>query len=886
MILSLTSSKRYNFRIQEIQNIFWVLVLIQSLFCFNSNGNNEQNKGSFISIVIYGEGSQQEYETSIKSVLDQPFKDYDIIVAVKNNEELNAHRKFLFKHYETFFLTQIKFQISQDLNDFAQIIQHSMKKMKGKFITLSHVKTKNFPERFNEISNTLNSQQISALVSDIQIKNNNDEYLSNKQTILRDYARSLNNIFFSVQPQIEFTLTVRKNFLEEIFRNLKIVNRFEILMRISQTGNIFQMPQALMSMTFDYYKKKYTNDFVIDPQTDNDMYQQYNGYLQNKNVKNLTTLQFSHFLNCTFDYLACDKETKQIVQYLLIDSYLMMKDQAPDSLKSLRELILQLNQNIRNQEKAAKNPTYYPLVSVVMASHDRDYFFLEAVRSVFQLSYTNWELLVVDDGSSNPLTYSILYLLEGLPKLRVSYLYTNWYCSFTNNFAIAQLKGEFFALLDDDDIMVFDRMEKQLSYMWNHPEVDFIGAQALYADQTGKITWGSNREFMNFWDIKLSLVTYDHFTHSTLFVRMNDKMKKHFYYENHSGPDYKQWFKLLIDLEHENIRIGMFPGHVLALREHPTRMSYTEYTAFIHIVKWIQRKQLDSFETFSPSLLEQMDHKCINDALHDISGKAWNIRACEAFNMEKVSTQILAYQQTKNIYSTNDIKELNETLQSYTQYYNQAVQNNRINMQPGDNRKIFVCLFSVGDSELAEKQIESLKEHADGLIIVDISTQLNYDLLKSKKREPSNISQKYNNPHKILVETLEYDFSKLIMQKFQQQLDNLRTADADYVLILGPGEFVNPLELRKFRNYRTDLGIFGLKQKTNSQLITSPKITTYYLLKFMGYEFLRKYDIDPDIFKFAGEHEFEDKVYTIQYDFGFLNVHTFKNGGYYLDKLE
>ncbi|CDW86119.1 UNKNOWN [Stylonychia lemnae] len=443
-----------------------------------------------MSILIFGEGNKQEFESSIKNVLDQSFKDYDVLILVRNNEEVNSIRRFLLKQYQTLFATQVKYQLTKDLNDFTGKIEYSLKKMKGQFITLYHVKTISFPERFNKLSNVLRSHQISALVSDLEIKNHNNDHLSNKQPILRDYSRSLNNIFFSVQPELEFTLTIKKQFLEEIIQNTKYLNRFEIFKQIRSNGNIFQIPDKLINITFDSYKKKYTNDFVQVPQNDNSMYKQYNRYLQNKNVNNLTNRQFSQFLNCSYDYLACDLQTQEIVQYLLIDSYLRLENPTQDFLKSMREKMLQLNQNIRHQMRVAKNPGQYPLVSVVMACHDRDYFFLEAVRSVFQLTYTNWELLIVDDASQNPLTYSILYLLEWHPKIRVSYLYTNWYCSFTNNFALAQLKGDFFALLDDDDIMVEDRLERQLSYMQNNPELDLIGANGLFYNEIGNYLYG------------------------------------------------------------------------------------------------------------------------------------------------------------------------------------------------------------------------------------------------------------------------------------------------------------------------------------------------------------------------------------------------------------
>ncbi|CDW86460.1 UNKNOWN [Stylonychia lemnae] len=508
----------------------------------------------------------------------------------------------------------------------------------------------------------------------------------------------------------------------------------------------------------------------------------------------------------------------------------------------------------RTQEDQYKFQHYNRYLQI-MASHDRDYFLLEVVKSCFYLTYPNWEFFIVDDGSGNPLTFKVLELFESVPKVIIQYLYTNQYVPFANNFGIAQVR-------------------------------DFSGGQAISVNTFGNIILVPDRPFINIWHIIISLVGRNHIPNNSLIVRMNEKMKKLFYYENISAQDYKLWFKLLIDLEQERIRIGITEAHVVILREHRKRMSYSNRNTNLHIKKWTQSKQIDAYNTFSPLLLEQVHSQCLTTALLDISIKSHIVRACKEFDMDKMAKLILAHQQTKEYYSSKDIQELNETLKFYTQYYNQAVKQNRVDLQPGQNRKIFVGIYSLGDSKLLEKQIESLKDHVDGIVVVDINTDLQYNRLKSKNQNPSYIKQKYQNNQKIQVENLEFDFQKIAMKKLKLRLDNLRVANADFVLILGPGEFVYPREIKRFQNYRKDIGIFGLQQKDNSKLITSPKMTSYQLLKFMGFEFLRKYDLDPDIFKLAGEHIFEDNIYTIQYDFGYLNVQTFKNGGYYLDKLK
>src|SRR5829696_811917 len=96
-----------------------------------------------------------------------------------------------------------------------------------------------------------------------------------------------------------------------------------------------------------------------------------------------------------------------------------------------------------------------PLVSSVMIFFNAERFIREAIESVFAQTYDNWELLLVDDGSTDDSTQIALHYAEQYPE-RVRYLehpgHQNRGMSASRNLGVSQAKGEYIALLDADDV--------------------------------------------------------------------------------------------------------------------------------------------------------------------------------------------------------------------------------------------------------------------------------------------------------------------------------------------------------------------------------------------------------------------------------------------------
>jgi glycosyltransferase involved in cell wall biosynthesis len=128
-----------------------------------------------------------------------------------------------------------------------------------------------------------------------------------------------------------------------------------------------------------------------------------------------------------------------------------------------------------------------PLVSVIIASYNRERYLEEAVQSVIGQTFSNLECLIVDDGSTDHTRKVSEELMR--KDQRIKYLYKeNGGVSSARNFGIEQAKGEWIQFLDADDWLHHDKLRLQLDYMKNYDAERVV----LYCDQE-RVYEGENR---------------------------------------------------------------------------------------------------------------------------------------------------------------------------------------------------------------------------------------------------------------------------------------------------------------------------------------------------------------------------------------------------------
>ncbi|MDX5482001.1 MAG: glycosyltransferase family 2 protein [Hymenobacteraceae bacterium] len=124
-----------------------------------------------------------------------------------------------------------------------------------------------------------------------------------------------------------------------------------------------------------------------------------------------------------------------------------------------------------------------PLVSVIIAFHNEETFLGETVESVLRQDYPNWELLLVDDGSTNKSTDIAKRIAAAHPD-KVFYLehkgHANKGVCVSRNLGVEKARGELVALLDADDVWLPGKLSDQVAIFQRHPEIAMVAEASNY----------------------------------------------------------------------------------------------------------------------------------------------------------------------------------------------------------------------------------------------------------------------------------------------------------------------------------------------------------------------------------------------------------------------
>lgn len=124
-----------------------------------------------------------------------------------------------------------------------------------------------------------------------------------------------------------------------------------------------------------------------------------------------------------------------------------------------------------------------PLVSVIMIFLNAEKFIEEAIESVLAQTYSQWELIFVDDGSSDESTQIAQRFAQQYPGKMRYFEHTshqNRGMSASRNLGIKQSRGEYIAFLDADDIFLPQKLQEQVSILESHKEAAMVYGPTLH----------------------------------------------------------------------------------------------------------------------------------------------------------------------------------------------------------------------------------------------------------------------------------------------------------------------------------------------------------------------------------------------------------------------
>ena len=137
----------------------------------------------------------------------------------------------------------------------------------------------------------------------------------------------------------------------------------------------------------------------------------------------------------------------------------------------------------------------HPLVSVIISSYNHTDYIEKSISSVFDQTYDNIELLVIDDGSTDN---SVKKIQELQKKFLFDFqVQENKGLTRTLNEAVKRTKGGFILFLGSDDIMLPNRIALQVEYMEDKPELGICGGNMELIDAQGNLLPPEKQRYKN-----------------------------------------------------------------------------------------------------------------------------------------------------------------------------------------------------------------------------------------------------------------------------------------------------------------------------------------------------------------------------------------------------
>lgn len=120
-----------------------------------------------------------------------------------------------------------------------------------------------------------------------------------------------------------------------------------------------------------------------------------------------------------------------------------------------------------------------PCISVIVTTHNRSSLLGETLESVFAQSMTDYEVVVVDDGSTDNTAIMLRPLIE---QGRIRYVYqSSQGISAARNLGYSMAKGEYIAFLDDDDLFIEHKLQLQAAFLDENPKIECVsGARQCF----------------------------------------------------------------------------------------------------------------------------------------------------------------------------------------------------------------------------------------------------------------------------------------------------------------------------------------------------------------------------------------------------------------------
>jgi len=230
-----------------------------------------------------------------------------------------------------------------------------------------------------------------------------------------------------------------------------------------------------------------------------------------------------------------------------------------------------------------------PLVSVIMPAYNVEQYIENAIESILQQTYTNFELIILNDGSTD----NTLNIINRINDSRIKVINNdrNLGLISTLNKGILSAKGKYIARMDSDDYCYNERISIQVKILEANPDIFILGGGHSIIDEKGCFL--INQYFpLSYNTIKAEALFNSPFSHITIMLRRSYLVEKDLFYPSESigAEDYALWLDIIEKKKGRNLPY-ILADYRLNLSGQTSKFSKIGTERF-NIISRIQKKAL------------------------------------------------------------------------------------------------------------------------------------------------------------------------------------------------------------------------------------------------------------------------------------------------------
>ncbi|UFH47407.1 glycosyltransferase [Flavobacterium galactosidilyticum] len=199
-----------------------------------------------------------------------------------------------------------------------------------------------------------------------------------------------------------------------------------------------------------------------------------------------------------------------------------------------------------------------PQTTVLIPTYNCAKYIVPAIKSVLAQKYADYELLIIDDGSTD----TTEEIVSKISDSRIVYLKNS--CNkgivYTLNKGIEMAKGEYIARMDADDIVLGNRLQAQTDFLTKNPDYGIVGGWYQVTNENGKII-DTVEGVTDYGSAQLGLLFRNQFTHSAVTMRTDLAKQLKYDPEFQYCEDYDLWVRFA-----EVSKVANLPAYYLSYR--------------------------------------------------------------------------------------------------------------------------------------------------------------------------------------------------------------------------------------------------------------------------------------------------------------------------------